>query len=217
MKRLLHCLARVLGCVGLAALIAFGLLCSQIDHLGRQDAPAQADAIVVLGAQVTSSGQPGSDLTSRTYHAVDLYNAGWAPHVICTGGYANDPTSAAATAARFAVSLGVPAERVFQADGSMTTAEDARAAAGVMAAQGWESVILVSHPLHLYRARWSFRRSGLKVHSSPTTTDTGRIFPLLRLWYVIREAGALILTVLEEWGILRGSFGMLQPWGYRTL
>jgi len=217
MKRLFSCVARSLGFVGLAALIAFGFLCWQIDHHGRQDRPGPADAIVVLGAKVTSSGQPGSDLTSRTYHAVDLYNAGWAPHVICTGGYANDPTSAAATAARFAIGLGVPQENVFQADGSMTTAEDARATADVMRTQGWESVILVSHPLHLYRARWSFQRAGLSVNSSPTTTDTGRIFPLLRLWYLTREAGALILTVLEDWGVFSGGFRMLQPWGYRTL
>ena len=217
MKRLFKCVARAIGFAGLAAFLAFGFLCWEIDRYGRQDTPGPADAIVVLGAQVTSSGQPGSDLTSRTYHAVDLYNAGWAPHMICTGGYANDSTSAAATAARFAVSLGVPGEKVFQADGSMTTAEDARATAVVMAAHGWQRVILVSHPLHLYRARWSFLRTGLKVYSSPTTTDTGRIFPLLRLWYVTREAGALILTVLEDWGVLSEGFRMLQPWGYRTL
>ncbi|MDH7485456.1 MAG: YdcF family protein [Anaerolineae bacterium] len=214
MKRLLHTLACGLGLLLLTVLLGFGLLCWQVDRYGRQDRPQQADAIVVLGAQVTPSGQAGSDLISRTYHGVDLYNAGWAPRLICTGGYAGDPLSAAAVACRFAISLGMPPEAVFVADGSMNTAGDARVTAELMRSQGWQSVILVSHPLHLYRARWSFRRAGLTVYTSPTTTDTGQIFPLLRLWYVVREAGALTLTVLEDWGVIQGWSQKLQRWVY---
>ena len=215
MKRLLRTLARGLGLLILIALLGFGLLCWQVDRYGRQDRPQHADAIVVLGAQVTATGQPGSDLTSRTYHGVDLYNAGWAPRLICTGGYTDDPLSAAAVARRFAIGLGVEPDDIYLADGSMTTAEDARATAELMFARGWRSVILVSHPLHLYRARWSFGHAGLTVHASPTTTDTGRIFPPLRLWYVVREAGALILTTLEDWGVVQGWSQKLQRWVYR--
>jgi len=214
MKRLLRTLARGLGLLIFIAVLGFGLLCLQIDRYGRQDRPQQADAIVVLGAQVTPQGEPGSDLISRTYHGVDLYNDGWAPRIVCSGGYAGDPMSAAAVACRFAIGLGVPPEDTYLAEGSMTTAEDARATADLMRTHGWRSVILVSHPLHLYRARWSFRRAGLTVHSSPTTTDTGRIFPPLRLWYVTREAGALILTALEDWGVVRGWLQTLQRWTY---
>jgi len=215
MKRLLRTLARGLGLLILIVLLGFGLLCWQVDRYGRQDRLQHADAIVVLGAQVTPSGQPGSDLISRTYHGVDLYNDGWAPAIICTGGYTDDPLSAAAVARRFAISLGVPPDRVYVADGSMTTAEDARATAELLRSHGWQSIILVSHPLHLYRARWSFRRAGLTVHTSPTTTDTGQIFPLLRLWYVVREASALALTVLEDWGVVQGWSRKLQRWVYR--
>jgi len=216
MKRVLRLTVRGLQLLLLIGLLSFGLLCWQIDRFGRQDRPERADAIVILGAHVTSSGDPGSDLTSRTYHAVDLYNQGWAPRVICTGGYAEDPLSAAAVACRFAADLGVPAVNAFPADGSMTTAEDARATSSLARVHGWRSVILVSHPLHLYRARWSFRRAGLMVYASPTTTETNRIFPPLRLWYVVREAGALILTVLEDWGWVDGWLRTIQPWGYRV-
>ena len=214
MKRLLCMLARGLGLLIFIAMLGFGLLCWQIDRYGRQDRPQQADGIVVLGAQVTPQGRPGSDLTSRTYHGVDLYNDGWAPRIVCTGGYAGDPLSAAAVACRFAIGLGVPPEDTHLAEGSMTTAEDARATADLMRTHSWRSVILVSHPLHLYRARWSFRRAGLTAHPSPTTTDTNKIFPLLRLWYVVREAGALVLTALEDWGVIHGWLQTLQRWRY---
>jgi len=203
MKRFLRSVTRLVCLLLLLATLALGLLCWKIDHYGRQDDLQHADAIVILGAQVDSTGRPGSDLTSRTYHGVDLYNTGWSPRVICTGGYEGDPLSAAAVACRFAVSLGVASDAVLLADGGMTTAEDARATAEVMRPHGWTSVLLVSHPLHLYRASWSFRRYGLAVHSSPTTTETHRILPPLRLWYLVREAGALIVTVLEDYGIVR--------------
>ncbi len=214
MKRLLRMLARGLGLLIFIALLGFGLLCWQIDRYGRQDRPQHVDAIVVLGARVTPQGEPDSDLISRTYHGVDLYDAGWAPRLVCTGGYAGDPMSAAAVACRFAIGLGVAPEDTYLAEGSMTTAEDARSTADLMRTHGWRSVTLVSHPLHLYRARWSFRRAGLTVHTSPTTTDTNKIFPLLRLWYVVREAGALVLTALEDWGVIHGWLQILQRWTY---
>jgi uncharacterized SAM-binding protein YcdF (DUF218 family) len=205
MKTFLQSLVRLLLLLLFLAVLVLGWLCWQIDRYGRKDDLQHVDAIVILGAQVDSSGRPGSDLTSRTYHGVDLYNGGWSPRVICTGGYSGDPMSAAAVACRFAISLGVSPDDVLLADGGMTTAEDARATAKLMRANGWTSVLLVSHPLHLYRASWSFRRHGLSVHASPTTTETHRIFPPLRVWYLIREAGALIVTALQYYGSMRAS------------
>ena len=117
MKRALGLALRTAVLLVLIALIAFAILALQIDRLGGRDdaqalgAPA-ADAIVVLGARVNADGSPGSDLTSRTYHAVDLWLAGYAPHIICTGGFKNEPLSAAAVCRRFAIELGVPADRI---------------------------------------------------------------------------------------------------------
>jgi uncharacterized SAM-binding protein YcdF (DUF218 family) len=202
---------------GLAALLvlAFAVLTWQVDRLGRRDEAQPADAIVVLGARVEADGRPGSDLTSRTYHAVDLWQAGYAPAIICTGGYRNEPLSAANVCRRFAIELGVPADRVQVADGTTNTVEDAAAAARVMADHGWRLAILVSHPLHLYRARWLFREAGVDVVTSPTTTDTGRIFPPLRAWYALRESGAILLTALDRWGWLPAEWtARFQAWSY---
>jgi uncharacterized SAM-binding protein YcdF (DUF218 family) len=202
MKRTLR--AVCVGLIGgLAVLVlGFGLLAWQVDRLGQRDDARSSDAIVVLGARVEADGRPGSDLTSRTYHAVDLWQAGYAPVIICTGGYKNERLSAANVCHRFAVELGVPADQVRLADGTTNTDEDAAATARVMAENGWSTAILVSHPLHLFRARWLFREAGVDAVTSPTSTETGNIFPLLRAWYVLRESGAIIVTVLERWGWL---------------
>lgn len=198
-------------------LLAFAVLAWQVDALGQQDHARPADVIVVLGARVNIDGSPGSDLTSRTYHAVDLWEQGIAPYIICTGGFRDEPLSAASVCKRFAVSLEVPAERILLADGSSNTIEDAAATAEVMAREGWQTAVLVSHPLHLYRARWLFRRAGIDAVTSPTSTDTGRIFLPLRAWYVVREAGGIILTAVDGWPLIPEQWvAALHTWVYRN-
>ena len=94
--------------------------------------------------------------------------------------------------------------------------EDAAATAQVMADQGWRKAILVSHPLHLYRARWLFRRIGLDVVTSPTSTEVERIAPPLRAWYAGREAAAILITALDGWEIVPPEWiARLQRWTYR--
>jgi len=215
MKRVWRALVRALGLLFLAGLLGFGLLVWQVDRLGRRDDARASDAIVVLGARVEPNGHPGSDLTSRVYHALDLWQAGYAPQIICTGGFKDEPLSAAAVCRRFAIDWGMPPEQVWLADGARNTAEDAQATARVMAANGWHTAILVSHPLHLYRARWLFRRAGVEAVTSPTTTKTGQIFPPLRAWYATREAGAIVVTLLDGWGWLPATWtARLQTWSY---
>lgn len=201
--------------MALLVILAFTLLAWQVDRLGQRDDARAADAIIVLGARVEADGRPGSDLTSRTYHAVDLWLAGYAPHIICTGGYKDERSSAANVCRRFAVELGVPVDHVQLADGTTNTVEDAAAAARVMADHGWRVAILVSHPLHLFRARWLFQEAGIAVVTSPTSTETSRIFPPLRAWYALRESGAILLTALDKWGWVPPKWtARLQAWSY---
>ncbi len=217
MRRFLRAAVRVLLLLIALALLACAFLAFQVDHLGRQDHARPADVIVVLGARVNADGSPGSDLTSRTYRAVDLWQAGYAPYIICTGGFRDEPLSAAAVCKRFAVSLGVPAERIGLADGSANTIEDAEVTAELMAANGLRTAILVSHPLHLYRARWLFRRAGVDAVTSPTSTSTERIFLPLRAWYALREAAAIVLTAFDGWRLLPPELlARLHDWTYRV-
>ena len=211
MKRVLRGIGLTLLFLTLAAVTVVGVLAWKINRLGSQDHAQPADAIVILGARVNPDGSIGSDLLSRTYHAVDLYQAGLAPVVICAGGLGGDPLAAGAVACRFAVDeLGLPEDRalvVTDVD-AYTTADEAVAVTALMKARDWRSAVLVSHPLHLYRARWLFQRQGLDVLTSPTNTELGRIFPPLRIWYTLREAGGMVLTMLDDWPLM----GRLLNW-----
>lgn len=201
MTRALRLILRAVVLAVAIGLVLVMVLGWQINRLGSRDLARQADAVIILGARVNADGSPGSDLLSRTYHGIDLYNAGLAPVVICAGGKGGDRLSAGAVACRFAVeALGLPPERalVVEQRDAYSTAEEARAVAELMRMRGLESAILVSHPLHLYRARWLFQSQGLEVTTSPTNTELWRITPAARLWYTLREVGGVILVVLER-------------------
>jgi uncharacterized SAM-binding protein YcdF (DUF218 family) len=204
-KRVLRTLGLVVLAMTLTAVLVVGVLSWQINRLGSQDQAQPADVIVILGARVEADGSPSSDLLSRTYHAMDLYNAGLAPAVICAGGAGGDRLAAGAVACRFAVQeLGLPVEHawVVQNSDAWTTGDEATVVAELMRANGWQSAIVVSHPLHLYRARWLFGREGIDVLTSPTNTDLGRIVAPVRAWYTLREAGGVLLTAAEDWPLV---------------
>jgi uncharacterized SAM-binding protein YcdF (DUF218 family) len=212
--RILRCILVILASMALVILLAFASLCLQIDRYGREDRAQPADAIVVLGALVLPNGQPGPDLTVRTQHAVTLYQAGLAPHLICAGGIKDEPTSAAAVSRALAMSLGVPQEVIFLADGSANTEEDAKQVATVMDQHGWRTVIVVSHPLHMYRVKLFFEREGLTVYTSPTTTNVDGIALPWRTYYAIRESAGILWPYLEQAGFPPTWTAALQKWVY---
>jgi uncharacterized SAM-binding protein YcdF (DUF218 family) len=201
LRRLVRGLLTVVVLVLLAGGISFLYVGWRINYTGARDLAQRADAIVILGARVEPDGQPGPDLRVRTLHAVDLFQRGLAPYVICTGGYRDDRLSAASVACDLAVSQGVPSEKVFRADGSMSTREDATTARDIMLARGWQTAILVSHPLHLERARLLFEGQGLSVYPSPTNTALKDIPWRTRVWLTAREAVGIVWIGLEEFGL----------------
>jgi len=200
--------------LALACLVGFVALCMRIDSYGRIDRAQPTDAIVVLGAKVLPGGQPGPDLKSRTEHAVGLYQAGMAPRLICAGGAAGDPMSAASVCRSVASALQVPAEVIFLADGPSNTEQEAGQVASVMGEHGWRSAVLVSHPLHVYRAKLFFERQGLTVYTSPTTTNVDGIDLPFRTYYAIREAAGILWPYLHQMGFRSEWTLALQEWVY---
>jgi uncharacterized SAM-binding protein YcdF (DUF218 family) len=178
----------------------FLALCAAVNVYGLWDQAAAADTIISLGARVLSDGSPGPDLTSRTIHSAALFRAGLAPYLVCTGGFPGDRSSAAAVSRNLAIQLGVPDERILLAEDSMSTQEDAEQVARIMRERQWTSAIVVSHPLHLLRARILFQREGISVLTSPTPLDEGEMTWETRAYYTVREAMGVIAALLpKEW------------------
>jgi uncharacterized SAM-binding protein YcdF (DUF218 family) len=211
MVRSLLTLAALVLLAGAATMLYIGW---QINRTGARDEAQKADAIIVLGARVEQDGQPGPDLRVRTLHAVSLFRQGLAPYLVCTGGYHGDRYSAAAVARGLALAQGVPADRILLADGSMTTREDAASAGELLVRRGWRTAILVSHPLHLERARLFFESQGITVYPSPTSTNLQAIPWPARAWLTTREAVGIAWVALEEIGVPDKWTTQLSRWVY---
>lgn len=214
LRRLTNGLLTGMALVLLAGMASFLFLLWQINRTGAQDKAQPADAIIVLGARVERDGEPGPDLQARTLHGVRLFRQGLAPYLVCTGGFHNDRLSAAAVARDLAVSQGVPAEKILLADGSMTTGEDAVSARQLADMHGLQTAILVSHPLHLERARLLFEEQGFKVYPSPTSTDLDAIPWRSRAWLSIREAVGILWLGLDAFGVPHDWTAQLSQWVY---
>lgn len=207
-RGILRGLLTLVALVLLAGAITVLYIAWRVNHTGLSDRAQQADAIVVLGARVSPDGAAGPDLHVRTLHAVDLYHRGLAPYLICTGGYQGDQFSAAAVARDLAVSMGVDPNRVLLAEGAMTTQEDAASAWNLMSARGWQTAILVSHPLHLERARVLFEAEGIAVYPSPTNTHLEDIPWRTRATLTARETVGILWIALEAMGV---PYGWTSP------
>jgi len=131
------------------------------------------DAIVVLGGGVNEMGslrpwvEPSSYSRNRTTCGVDLYQQGYAPLLVLTGGDARifgRGTEEAVEMKRWAVRLGVPESATKVETGARNTYENAT---GTKRLIGPASILLVSSASHLPRAVPVFTKQGFRVTPAP--------------------------------------------------
>jgi len=131
------------------------------------------DAIVVLGGGIEEKGslrpatEPSSSSRNRTTCAVDLYQQGYAPTLVLTGGdariFGKGPQEAVEMK-RWAVRLGVPESATKIDTEARNTYENAT---GTKRLLGPASILLVSSASHLPRAVPVFTKQGFRVTPAP--------------------------------------------------
>jgi uncharacterized SAM-binding protein YcdF (DUF218 family) len=137
----------------------------------RRDTARHASAIVVLGA-AQYVGRPSPVLRARIDHALSLWQRGFAPKIIFTGGFGDrDTTSEAAVGQRYALEHGVPARDILIENSGRSTAGSLQQVARLMEAEPSPTVILVSDPFHMLRLSILARRFGMTPYTSPTRTS----------------------------------------------
>jgi uncharacterized SAM-binding protein YcdF (DUF218 family) len=188
-KRLLVASAAV---VPLLVVLTGGILYYRVDARAQVEAARRSDAIVVLGCAVWPGERPSPALYARVQHAVDLYKAGYASHLILTGGVGQYPPAEALVMQRLALAAGVPGEALFLDDRSHSTEENLANAKELMRAQGWQTALIVSDPFHLLRAEMIARDLGMVAVGSPASDSPTYTARNLRVWYTAREPMALV-------------------------
>lgn len=140
------------------------------------DAPV-ADAIVVLSGG--RSVAPGKAKVSewadadRFFGGIELYQAGKAPLLVFTGGWAPWEPEAPLEGdvlIGFAKMMGVPVDAVLTTGPVLNTEDEANAVAGLLASKNFgkpSKILLVTSAFHLERAMRQFENAGMQVVPYP--------------------------------------------------
>jgi uncharacterized SAM-binding protein YcdF (DUF218 family) len=160
--------------LGLAALTALGLAglpwafrLGQVLRGTRGDEAAPADAILVLGRRLERD-RITEVFEARLAHAEALWRRRLAPRIFVAGGTTGQARRSEAEAGRdWLVARGVPEAALLLEDRSQHTLENLFNVRAVLRREGWRTLILVSDPLHLARARATARGLSLDVRCSP--------------------------------------------------
>lgn len=187
MRPLLRRFRLILGLALMAAAVVYTAALVMVLVVSQQDQRRAVDAIVVLGA-AQYNGRPSPVLRARLDHALRLYEEGFAPRVVVTGGVGRgDTTSEAIVGRHYLLAHGVPpADVVVQPQGRSTQAS-MTAVADWLASENLERVILVSDPFHMFRLRLEARRTGLEAYTSPTASSPISDNPVVELRYLAAE------------------------------
>ena len=129
--------------------------------------PSDADCIIVLGARVDPNGEPSIALLRRVTKALECWQQGKAPYIICCGAQGSDEPMTEAHAMRLWLTAnGVPDEAIFDEDRSTSTEENLRYAKEIMDREGWSTCIVTTNAYHLTRAMWIARDEGLDAQGA---------------------------------------------------
>jgi uncharacterized SAM-binding protein YcdF (DUF218 family) len=162
--------------------------------------PRAADAIVVLGA-AQYDGTPSPVLRARLDRARELWQQGWAPVIVTTGGKAvGDRTTEAETGYAYLRETGVPATALVALATGRTTWEEMTNVGQRLRTQGLERVLLVSDGYHSMRLDQIAGSVGLDATITPTDADS----PLRRL---VQESGGVAVGRIVGYGRLSRLVG----------
>lgn len=164
----------------------------------RNDEARQVDAIVVMGA-AQYNGRASSVLSARLDHALTLYEQGYAPVIIVTGGkLEGDVYTEAGVSEQYLLDRGVPQEAILMEDAGGDTWESMKAVGDIARGREIETVLVVSDGFHLYRSERMAEAVGLEAYSSAAPDSPIRPWSGNEFSYVIRETGAVIFQ-MGDW------------------
>lgn len=145
------------------------------EPLRIDDPPRPAGAIVVFAGGVGESGRAGGGYQERVKHAVELYRAGYASHLIFSSGF-TFAFKEAEVMKSLAMSLDVPAAAILLEEQAGNTYENVVLVREILRPRGWHTILLVSSQYHMRRAVWTFRRSAPEIDVVATPVPRSQFY-----------------------------------------
>ncbi len=185
------------GAVVIGFFVVPFLVFAAVYKQSRTNEARPVDAIVVLGA-AQFNGVPSQVFQARLDTAFDLYQQGYAPTIVVTGGrILGDHFTEAEAGKNYLVDLGVPANAILMENVSHNTAASFDGVRRILKPRGAESLLLVSDGFHLYRSKMLAENAGFDAYGyaaadSPISHGSGT-----ELRYMIRETLGVIAWKLH--------------------
>ncbi|MFZ5641365.1 MAG: YdcF family protein [Bacillota bacterium] len=132
-----------------------------------KDKPRRAEAIVVLSGGWESRERLGKSTLERYNYAIRLFQDGFAPLLIFSGGNLDNRPAEADQMAEMALSDGFSYQAIVSENSSSTTWENVLFTKRILKENKITHVILVTSPYHMRRAKTMFEEKGVKVTALP--------------------------------------------------
>ena len=153
----------------LLAVVAFysGGIAYSVVRASAGDPLRKADAIIVFGA-AEYAGRPSPVLKARLDHALELYQHGFAPVVISTGGAGLDPVYTEGGVGRDYLNReGVPDVSLIAETQGGDTAESADRVGAIMRTNHMRTALVVSDAYHIFRIKQMMAMQGVQAYGAP--------------------------------------------------
>jgi vancomycin permeability regulator SanA len=182
----------VLLLVGWAALVVF------VSVTGTRDQATTADAIAVLGA-AQYNGRPSPVFRARLDHAAALYQRGYAPVVLVTGGVGSGDTLNESDVGRaYLLKMGLPDQSLVAIRAGSSTYSSLVGVAHWFSGKQSQRVLLVSDGFHMLRLKIIAARLGLVPFTSPVANSPIRSNLRLNASYLLVEGLKVPVTWLFQ-------------------
>jgi uncharacterized SAM-binding protein YcdF (DUF218 family) len=155
-------------------------------------------ALVLLGCRIEPAGELTAAARRRALTAVRAFQDGLAPLVIVSGGRRWFGVSEAEALSSELERRGVPGPAIVQELRSLSTCENARNVARILAERNLRSVGLVTCDWHMPRALASFRRAG--ISAEPISAPSPTMPWYARVYRSQRERVSFVVDRFATWG-----------------
>lgn len=141
----------------------------------RDSIPPRVDAIAVLSAGFTPDGMMRRETLERLLSGLTLARRGLAPVMLVSMERASKASDSADL--QSVISLGGGATRTILVDSVTTTRTEALRMKTIARANGWQTLAVVTSPLHTRRACATFEAVGFRVVCVPATVRESGLIP----------------------------------------
>ena len=188
----------VTAAIAVLLLMGWAALVVAVSVTAVRDQATTADAIAVLGA-AQYNGRPSPVFRARLDHAAALYQRGYAPVVLVTGGVGSGDTLSESDVGRaYLLKLGLPDQSVVALRAGSSTYSSLVGVARSFSGKQNERVLLVSDGFHMLRLKIIAARLGLVPLTSPVPNSPIRSNLRLNTSYLLVEGLKVPVTWLFQ-------------------